>query len=150
MVCYAVFAPLDMLDIRPPRGYGRFLVGTCAVGALVGVFSLRQIFRARGTSYLRMTVQGIETATTMTTQERSWDEVTDVVDRKPDTRQASGAIYILTADGRTRELPASWYTPGGHALGEVLRFYWQHPEAREELADDRVVHRLEAELQNPS
>lgn len=145
MALYAVFAPLDMLDIRPPRGYGRFLLFSCLAGTLVGVFSLRQMIRQRGTSYLRMSVDGIETGTTMTSREQTWDEVADIADRKPNTRHPNGATYVITATGHARELPTHWYTPDGHALRELMRFYWQHPQAREELADGRAIHRLEAE-----
>ena len=145
MACYAIFAPLDMLDIRPPRGGGRYLVLSCTAGALLGLFSLRQMFRRRGTSYLRMSVDGIETGTTMTSREQSWDEVTDIADMKPNARHPNGATYIMTAGGQSRELPTHWYTPDGHALRELMRFYWQHPDAREELADGRAIHRLETE-----
>ncbi|WP_156425317.1 hypothetical protein [Mycobacterium sp. GA-1285] len=144
MVVYAIFAPLEMLNIRPPRGYERYLVIACASGAFVSVFSLRQIVRRRGTSYLRMTVHGIETGTTMTSEESPWDDVTDVADRKPNARHANGATYIIDSDGRPRELPTHWYTPDGHALRELMRFYWQHPDDREELADGRAIRRLEA------
>lgn len=144
MAFYAIFAPLDMLDIRPPRGYGWYLVFSCIAGTLVGVFSLRQIIRRRGTSYVRMTVDGIETGTTMTSVEQLWDEVTDVADRKPNARHPNGATYIMTTGGHARELPTHWYTPDGHAFREVIRFYWQNPETRGELADGRAIHRLEA------
>ncbi|ODQ90052.1 hypothetical protein BHQ18_11400 [Mycolicibacterium flavescens] len=144
MTLYAIFEPLGMLGIRPPSGMALYLVISCAAGSLIGVFSLVHMLVQRGTSVLRMTADGIETGTTMTSQELSWDEVTDVADRKPNARQTNGATYIITADGHTRELPTHWYTPGGTALHELMRFYWQHPEAREELADGRAVGRLEA------
>ncbi|MFG1931428.1 hypothetical protein ACGFK1_12340 [Mycobacterium sp. NPDC048908] len=144
MACYAMFAPLDMVVIRMPRDDERYFVFACAAGALVGIFSVQQIVRRRGTSYVRLTVDGLELGNTVTTVERSWDEVTDVADRARNAHQASGATYVTTADGRTRLLPSDWYTPGGHALRELVRFYWQHPESREELADGRAAQRLES------
>jgi hypothetical protein len=144
MAVYAVFAPLDVLDIRVPRGDQRYFVISCAAGVLVSICSLRQIIAHRGTSYLRMTADRLETGNTMSTVERGWDEVTDIADRPRNGRKPSGTTYITSHDGRTRVLPSDWYTPGGHGLRELVRFYWQHPEDREELIDGRAVERLDA------
>jgi hypothetical protein len=145
MALYAIFTPLGALNIRAPRGNGQYLLLICAAAALVGIFTLRQIIARRGTSYLHMTEDGIETGNTMTSVERSWDEVADITDRPRKARRPSGTTYITTADGHTRVLPSDWYTPGGYALRELVRFYWQHPEARDELTDGRAEQRLEAE-----
>lgn len=145
MAFYAVLAPLDMINIPVPRNDEKYFVFACAAAVLVGVFSLRQIIRRRGTSYLRMTVDSLEIGNTVTSAERSWDEVTDVADRPQKARQPTGATYITTTDRRTKVLPSDWYTPGGHALRELVRFYWQHPEHRQELTDGRVVERLKVE-----
>jgi hypothetical protein len=143
MAVYAVFAPLGMLDIPVPRGDQRYFAFACAAGVVMGIFSLRQILRRRGTSYLRMTVDSLEMGNTVSSAHRSWDDVIDVADRPQNGRQPSGTTYITTADGRTRRLPSDWYTPGGHGLRELVRFYWQHPEQRQELNDGRAMERLE-------
>lgn len=143
MACYAVFAPLGMIAIRTPRNDQSYFVFACAAAVLVGLFSVRQIIKRRGTSYVRMTVDGLELGNTVSSVERSWGQVAEVADRAPNARQASGTTYITTADGGTRILPSDWYTPGGQALRELVRFYWQHPESRGELADGRVLQRLE-------
>jgi hypothetical protein len=145
MACYAAFAPLDMIAIRVPRNDVRYFVFACAAATLVGVFSLVQIIRRRGTSYVRMTLDGFELGNTVNSAEGHWDEVRDVGDRAQRARRPSGTTYITTADGRTRVLPTDWYTPGGLALRELVRFYWKHPEDREELTDGRAVQRLERE-----
>jgi hypothetical protein len=143
MACYAVFAPLDMIAIRVPRNDVRYFVFACAAATLVGIFSMSQIIRRRGTSYVHMTIDGLELGNTVHSVERAWDEVTDVADRAQTARQPSGTTYITTSDGRTRVLPSDWYTPNGHGLREFVRFYWKHPEDREELADGRALRRLE-------
>lgn len=145
MLLYTIFMPLDMLDIPLPRGNGQYIVFVCGAGAVIGAFSLRQIIKQRGTSCLRMSPDSLVTGNTMTTVERSWEEVTAISDRPRKARRATGTTYITTADGRTRELPSAWYTPGGHTVGELIRFYWLHPEAREELTDGRALRRLEEE-----
>jgi hypothetical protein len=145
MACYAVFAPLDMIAIRVPRNDVRYFVFACAAATLVGIFSVLQIVRRRGTSYVRMTLDGLELGNTVSSVERPWDEVRDVADRGQKARQPSGTTYITTEDGRTRVLPTDWYTPGGHALRELVRFYWKHPESRAELVDGRALQRLDTQ-----
>ena len=144
MVVYAVFAPLDMLDIPTPRGDQEYYVAMCAAGVVVGVFSMRHIARQRGMSRLRMSADGIEVGNTMTTAGRAWDELTEVADRAANGRKPTGTTYITSDGGRIRTLPSDWYTPGGHALRDLVRFYWQHPEHREELANGLAVERLKA------
>lgn len=145
MAFYAISAPLDMIAIRVPRNDERYFVFACAAAVLVGVFSLVQIVRRRGTSYVRMTIDGLELGNTVSSVERSWDEVTDIEDRPQKARQPTGTTYIATADGRTRTLPSDWYTPRGDALRKLVRFYWKHPEDREELTDGRALQRLQTE-----
>jgi hypothetical protein len=144
MAFYAIFAPLDMIAIRAPRNDERYFVFACAAAVLVGIFSLRQIIRRRGTSYVRMTVDGLELGNTVTSVEHSWDEIADVADRAPTAHRTSGTTYVVTADGRTRVLPSDWYTPGGQTLRELVRFYWKHPGDRGELTDGRALQRLES------
>ncbi|WP_102141502.1 hypothetical protein [Mycobacterium hubeiense] len=144
MALYAVCAPLGMLDIPVPSGNRQYFVFVCAAGVVVGVFSLRQILAQRGMSHLRMTVDGVETGSALSSKSRDWDEVTDVADTSQDGGKPSGTTYIKTADGRTLTLPSDWYTPGGNALRELVRFYWQNPEHRQELINGQAVERLEA------
>jgi hypothetical protein len=143
MAVYAVFAPLDMIAIAVPRDDTRYFVLSCGAAILVGTFSVLQIIRRGGTSYVRMTVEGLELGNTVSSVERSWDEVTDVADRAHNARHAGGTTYLMTADGRTRILPSDWYTAGGHRLREFVRFYWKNPEHRNELTDGRALQRLE-------
>ena len=145
MTVYAIFAPLDMLDIPVPPGNRQYFVFASIAGVLVGLPSLWQILTQRGMSHLRLTAGGVELGNAFSTAARSWDEVSDVADRPPKGRRSSnntGTTYVTTADGRTRTLASDWYTPGGHALRDLVRFYWQHPEYREELTDGRALDRL--------
>jgi hypothetical protein len=78
--------------------------------------------------------------------ERTWDEITDVADKPRNAGQPNGATYLTAADGRTRELPSHWYTPGGRAIHHLVRYYWQHARDRQELTDGRALGRLTSEL----
>lgn len=144
MALYAILEPLGRLAIRPPSGNGQYLVIACAAGALMGIFALRHMLVQRGTSLLRMTVEGIATANTITTVRRSWDDIAEIADRPADGRHETGATYIITGDGRIRTHPTDWYTPGGKALRDIIRFYWEHPEHRDELTDGTAAQRLQA------
>lgn len=148
MALYAIFAPLDMVDIPLPRGDRKYLVFTAIAGVLLGLPSLRQMLTKHGMSYLRLSAEGFETGNATSSVDRSWDEVTDVSDRPPHNRGSlnTGTTYVTTADGRTRDVASDWYTPGGHALRSLFRLYWQHPERRDELTDGRAVERLAADL----
>lgn len=145
MLLYAIFAPLGMLVIPVPTGNQRQYVYACIAGVLVGLPSMWQIVKQRGMSRLRMTTKGIEVGGAVSTKRHTWDEVTDVADRPRNGRRSTGTTYIMTADGHTRTLPSDWYTPGGRAMRELVQFYWEHPEARDELADGRAVRRLEVD-----
>lgn len=142
MVLYAIFAPQGMLVIPVPSGNQRQYVYACIAGAIVGLPSMWQIIKQRGMSRLRMTAEGIDVGGAVSTKHHPWDELTNVVDRPRNGRQSTGTTYIMTADGHTRTLPSDWYTPGGRALRQLVRFYWEHPEARDELADGRAADRL--------
>jgi len=142
MLLYAICAPQGMLVIPVPSGNQRQYVYACIAGVLVGLPSMWQIIKQRGMSRLRMTTEGIEVGGAVSTKRLTWDELSDVADRPRNGRHSTGTTYIVTADGHTRTLPSDWYTPGGRAFRELVRFYWRHPEAREELTDGRAVRRL--------
>lgn len=148
MVLYATLAPMNMVQVPSPRGDRQYLIGTAIVGALVGLPSLRQILVKRGMSYLRLSPDGWEMGNSYSSVSRSWDDVTDVSDRPADGRRPinTGSTYITTTDGRTRLLPSDWYTPGGDAMRDLVRFYWQHPERRDDLVDGRAAERLRGAL----
>lgn len=144
MVLYAIFAPLGMVDIPLPRGDRNYFIGTAVVGALIGLPSIRQMLVRRGTSCVRLTVDGVEMSNTYSTVHRQWGDVSDVSDTPAHGRRSvnTGSTYITTTDGGTRLIASDWYTPGGHGLRELVRFYWLHPECRDELGDRRVAKRL--------
>jgi hypothetical protein len=144
MVLYAIFAPLEMVEIPLPRGDRNYLIGTAVVGALVGLPSVRQILVRRGMSFVRLSADGVETGNTYSTVCRRWDDVADVSGAPAHRRRPinTGSTYITTTDGGTRLVASDWYTPGGYALRDLVRFYWQHPDCRDELVDGRVVKRL--------
>lgn len=146
MGMYTIFAPLGMMDIPTP-GLGQFYyVALGAVGVVVGVAVLQRIRARGGVSYLRLTPSGFDLEEGLSSAHGKWDDVAQVTDRSPrGPRPVRGTIAIVTSDGKSAVLTADSYTPGGHALREMVRFYWQHPEHRAELTDGRGLERLRSE-----
>jgi hypothetical protein len=52
---------------------------------------------------------------------------------------------FVMSDDSAPTLAAGSITPDGSALRELVRFYWEHPESRDELTDGRAVERLAEE-----
>lgn len=143
MATYAVCAPMDMIVIAVPRDDERYFVIACAIGIPIGLVTLAQILRRGGSSYIRVSIDGLELGNTVTTVARTWDHVTNIADRGEKARSSTGATYVRTADGHTRAVPTDWYTSRGRAIRELMRFYWLHPDARHELAEGLAVGRLD-------
>lgn len=143
MLLYAVGAAVGVVAL-PGVADQKWFILACVVGVVIGVPSLIRMTRQGGMGLLRLSAEGVEHADAYFRAERSWDEMTDVSDRprQQNWLQMSGSTYVTTSDGRTRTLASDWYTPGGHALRELVRFYWQHPEHRDELTDGRAARRL--------
>lgn len=145
MLLYAAGAPFGVVAL-PGIADQRWYALASAIGVVIGVPSLARIARHRGMGYLRLTPDGVEHVDPYSRVERRWDELTEVSDqpRQQNWLQMAGSTYVTTSDGRTRTLTSDWYTPGGHALRELMRFYWQHPDHRVELTDGRAARRLVA------
>ncbi|AIY48919.2 hypothetical protein XA26_59100 [Mycolicibacterium fortuitum] len=54
-------------------------------------------------------------------------------------------VVFTLSDRRYTSLIFDTITADSHALREWVRFYWQHPERRDELTDERASRRLEEE-----
>ena len=57
-----------------------------------------------------------------------------------------GSVVCVMSDDTAPTIAARSFTPDGKALRELVRFYWQHPESRDELTDGAAVERLAQNL----
>lgn len=81
----------------------------------------------------------------MSIRRGKWEEVSTITDKLRNEEQVWNPMVISTTHGETLTMAAPGvYTPNGSALIELVRFYWQHPERREELIDGRAAERLPA------
>lgn len=140
---FAIFQPIGMLDIPVPHSLRYSIPFLAGVVALLGVPFIWLIIRRGGTKYLRLTPAGYEVAEGYSPERGGWDEIIEVTGVVPDSnRQVPNAVVLMKSDGTAAVLAAGPITPGGRDLRELVRFYWQHPDHRDELTDDRARERL--------
>lgn len=144
LMLYGVGAILGIARLPGFAGDQKWVGLTSIVGAIVCLPSLWRVATQGGVGYIRLTPNGFEVGDAWSRTESAWDELSDISDRplqKP-WFLIAGSTYLTTTDGRTRTLASDVYTPGGRAMRKLVRFYWQHPESRDELTDGRAARRL--------
>lgn len=127
-----------------PLGNARHVFPLCAgAAAAVLTWSWVKLVRQGSLSYLVLTPEGFEFSTLREPKTGKWDEVENIADKLPDEERFWNPMVVTMAGGETllMEAPGT-YTPKGTALVELVRFYWQRPEQRDELTDGRAVERL--------
>ncbi len=143
-VLILILVPIGKLTIPVPPNMRYSLPLMAALLTVMGApMFCRNLLRG-STSYLRLTTSGFELAQGWQPQRGEWASVKDVVSKAPNQKQTPGTIVVVMSDDAAFTLTALAYTPDGAALRELVRFYWQHPEARDELTDGRAAKRLAA------
>lgn len=140
---FAVFQPLGKIDIPVPHTQRLALPFMAAATVVIGVPLLWPMFRRRSTNYLRLTPNGYEIAEGFRPQVGDWSGIVNVSDTVPlQKKQAPATLVVERSDGSWDTLSAGSITPGGADLRSLMRFYWKHPECRDELTDGRTAQRL--------
>jgi hypothetical protein len=111
-----------------------------------------RLIRQGGISFLWLTPEGFRFATVTSTQDGRWDDVTEITDKLP---IPDGSFWdpmvLMMKDGSHCALDSpGTYTPRGTALIELVRYYWQHSEQRNDLTNGRAVQRLQDKLATDS
>ncbi|MBJ7339779.1 hypothetical protein [Mycolicibacterium sp.] len=143
--CYLFFVSrgLASLPFATPGGerVNRYLMITLLVLTVTGLVAL---LRSREPGYLRMGVDGIEHANMFRSRRARWEDILAVTD-KPDKRARNPIVFVVK-DAKQVVVPnADRYGSSGAALYWMARYYWKHPEARDELTDGRALERLRDE-----
>jgi hypothetical protein len=127
-----------------PEDVAHVIPMCCGAAAVVFLWSWRSIAKRGGLSYLSLTPEGFEFPRTFSMKSGRWEDVSLIDDKAPNDTgfwipmvftMNDGAVLVFDSPGI--------YTPKGTALMEMVRFYWQHPEQRDELTDGRALQRLE-------
>ena len=142
-----ILLPMGRLAIPVPPNMRYSLPFLTAIIFALGAATLWRTLLRGSTSYVRLTAEGFELAQGWRPQRGEWVSVKEIAAEAPlPQKQAPGAIVFVMSDDETFTVVAGAYTPDGAALRDLVRFYWQHPDARDELTDDRAHARLVAAL----
>lgn len=140
---FAIFAPLGKLDIPVPEQMRLYLPFVGGVAAVAGAPISWRTLRRGSSKYLRLTPDGLAIVQGWRPQSGDWAQVADVTDVAPSqSAPTSSAVVVVMSDGIALTLSAASFTPDGRDLRELVRFYWLHPDRRDELTDGRAVKRL--------
>jgi hypothetical protein len=140
---FTIFAPLGKVDIPVPPSMRYSIPFTTGVVLLMGVPLVWRNFRRGGIKYLRLTPEGFELEQGWRSQSGDWAQVQGVNDEAPGQQAPTpDAIVFVMSDGSAPTLAAGSMTPNGSAMRELVRFYWEHPESRDELTDGGALKRF--------
>ncbi len=144
---YTIFAPAGKVSIPIPPAMRYSLPVTSAVFLLIVVPLAVRNFRRGSMKYLRLSPSGFELEEGWRSESGGWEQVKDVTDAAPGQQTStSGPVVFVMSDGSAPTIAAGAITPNGMALRELVRFYWRHPESRDELTDGAAVKRLARSL----
>jgi hypothetical protein len=88
-----------------------------------------------------------ELAEGWSSQSGDWVQVKDVTDEAPGQQVPTpGAVVFVMSDDSAPTISARAITPDGKSLRELARFYWKHPQSRDELTGGRALERLAQNL----
>ena len=110
--------------------------GWCLYGMLMYVSESR----------LRLSTRGIEVwnGHWCVSVHKKWDEVEQISDQLPRNKRIRRELIVFGfSKGRNAMLVCDTMTADSDALREWARFYWRHPEFRNELTDGRALQRLD-------
>lgn len=113
---------------------------------IFGGWGLYGMFRHSGESYLRLSPKGFEVwnGHWCVSMRRTWDEVEQISDHLPQRKRIRREMIVFALPkGRNAMLVSDTITADSNALRDWVRFYWQHPDYRDELTDGRALQRLD-------
>ena len=104
-------------------------------------------FKYRGGAHLRLDPNGFEVWNGQwgSFKQGSWDDIEEILDHPIKGNAFNKVIVFVMTEGPAATLMADTITSDTQPLYEWVRFYWEHPEHRGELVDDRALQRLSEE-----
>lgn len=143
---YLICSPLGLIDYTPTGVSRATLPGGCVALLLFSAPTMYRRLKYRGGMHLRLDPTGFEVWNGQwgSFKHGSWDEVQDILDHKrKGGKPFNELIVFVPSEGPDAFLYADAITDNSDALREWVRFYWQHPEYRGELLDERALQRLD-------
>lgn len=145
-IAYLLFSQFDMVDYVPSGITRNIITAGSAFYVIFGVPALWRMFKYRDGSHLRLDPNGFEVwdGQWNSFAHGEWGEVEQILDHPLNGKKSfSKTIVFVLPDGRSAKLVSGTITADDDALREWARFYWQHPEYRDELTDGRALQRLD-------
>lgn len=142
-----ILLPIGKLGIPVPPHMRYSLPFMTAIIAICGTPVLWRNLRRGSSKYLRLTPDGFEVVQGWQPRSGDWNLVKDVTSEEPGKKStAPGSVVFVMVDDVTFSIAASSITPDGSALRDLVRFYWQNAESRDELTNERAAERLRKSL----
>ena len=145
---FLVFAQFDMVDFIPSGTNRLIMPAGCIFYVIYGVPVLYRTYKHQDGKHLRLDPHGFEVWDSQWNSfaRGTWDDVEQILDHPLKGKVSfTEVIVFVLPNGRSAKLGSSTITANSHALREWVRFYWQHPECRDELTDGRALQRLDDE-----
>ncbi|MDG4665212.1 hypothetical protein [Mycobacterium sp. 236(2023)] len=148
---YLVLSPFGLVDYSP-SGIARGIPLIFVAFLVLGVTTLYRMVKHKGGGHLRLDPAGFEVWNSHWNSFRggTWDEIEQILDHKPNGGKPFNKLVVFVpSKGANAVLYSDAITSDSDALLTWIRFYWEHPEYRDELVDDRGLQRLSDEKFTP-
>ncbi|MCA4721428.1 hypothetical protein [Mycolicibacterium fortuitum] len=145
---FLLFAQLDMVDFIPSGTNRLIMPAGCIFYVIYGVPVLYRSYKYQDGKHLRLDPNGFEVWDSQWNSfaRGTWDDVEQILDHPLKGKVTfTEVIVFVLPNGRSAKLGSGTITANSRALLEWVRFYWQHPECRDELTDRRALQRLDDE-----
>ncbi|WP_163796178.1 hypothetical protein [Mycolicibacterium sediminis] len=147
-IAFLVFSQFGLVDFIPSNVNGLVMPAACIFYVVYGVPTLYRSAKYRDGKHLRLNPEGFEVWDSQWNSyaRRAWDDVEQIRDHplKGRTSFTEMIVFVLPKN-RSAKLGSGTITANSDALLQWTRFYWQHPEYRDELTDARALQRLHDE-----
>jgi hypothetical protein len=143
---YLVFAPLGMVDYMPTGLMELTAFVGCGAMVLFGFPTLIRMLNHGGGNHLRLSPDHFEVWNGQwgAFKRGPWGDIEQILDHPPEGKKPFHEVIVFALpEGRSIMLVADAFMGDTHSLRRWVRFYWQHPEHRDELADGRGLRRLD-------
>lgn len=145
-VAFLVFSQFGAVDFIPSNVNALIVPAGCLAYVVYGVPTLYRIVKHRDGKHLRLDPHGFEVWDSQWNSfaRGAWEDVEKIIDHPLKGRASFTEMVVFALPGkRSAKLGTGTITVDGHGLREWTRYYWQHPERRDELTDGRALQRLD-------
>lgn len=143
---YLALYQFEIVDFGTSLTARRIIPAGSTAYVIIGVPILFRVAKYRDISHLRLDPHGFEVweGQWNSFAHRPWDDVQEILDHPLKRKKPYNEVMVFVLPKRrSAKLVTDVMTSDSDTLREWVRFYWQHPEHRGELVDERGLRRLE-------